>query len=508
MRGGRAGVLVVLTIVIVAGCGARSTLSVGAPSERDAGHVDDAGRDAGHDAGRDAGRDGGAILPCHADRDCTGTVCRASRSFRPIDLAPLPLVCGAADPGAPIGGDCIDRSECDRGLCAIAGACVMPCTRDADCPSGERCREVWVRTGAATMQSVDACTPVVTPPASVRVSGPEPGPTLSATGDTVDDVLPGLGPSALVVWTAPAGTTPFMQAIQTRDAAPRVVYDATVGGPGAPSPRWGVSPTTITDIVTLLAPNGPDTPVLPEGFTVTFGSLGGGETERVVLQRETEGTRYDLDAYLVGGGGWRSEGGRVPPQLARLIDRARAMLVPIGLTIGEVRVHEVVGGLRTRFEVLEGMAGPLGVPPDLAAMYELSAGARRPSAHVFFVRSIDGALGIASGIPGPHAMPGNGASGVAIAVDLTPDEQLPTVIVHEIGHFMGLFHTSEIDGSVSEPLTDTPECRADRDADGDGLLLPMECAGAGVNNVMFWAGQSTDLTPQQGEIMRRALFVQ
>ncbi|HEY8426818.1 MAG TPA: hypothetical protein VIL20_00525, partial [Sandaracinaceae bacterium] len=144
---------------------------------------------------------------------------------------------------------------------------------------------------------------------------------------------------------------------------------------------------------------------------------------------------------------------------------------------------------------------------ELPRLYALSAGGRRPSVHVFFVRSIDGALGIASGIPGPHAMYGTGASGVAIATDAIPPPMLPGVIVHEIGHFMGLFHSSEFDGTVSDPFPDTPECRADRDANGDGFVAPEECFDAGAENLMFWAGTGTSLSPQQGELMRRALFV-
>src|SRR5690606_6859377 len=152
--------------------------------------------------------------------------------------------------------------------------------------------------------------------------------------------------------------------------------------------------------------------------------------ERLVLQRDREGTVIDLDAYLVGGGGWALSGGAVPAPLARAIDDANDILAQVGLTIGEVRMHSIVGALRRDFEVLDGSAGPLEVPPELAPLYRMSAGARRPSVHIFFVRMIDGAAGIASGIPGPHAVPGTGASGVAIAVDVIPDALLGLVMVH------------------------------------------------------------------------------
>ena len=239
-----------------------------------------------------------------------------------------------------------------------------------------------------------------------------------------------------------------------------------------------------------------------------MGSSAPASTQRITLQRDGEGMSFDIDAYLVGGGGWTSVAGRPPRELTSLIADARRVYAGTGLAIGEVRAHQVVGGLARRFAVLNGMSGPAAIPPDLPELYKLSAGARRPSVHIFFVRVIDGALGIASGIPGPHAMPGTGASGVALAVDLTPADQLAMVLVHEVGHFMGLFHTSEQDGSVNDPLPDTPECRASRDVNGDGMLLPTECAGAGADNIMFWAGDGTVISDQQATIMRRALFAQ
>jgi hypothetical protein len=268
-----------------------------------------------------------------------------------------------------------------------------------------------------------------------------------------------------------------------------------------------VGPTTISDVVTLLFPNGPNTPASPMGFSVDLAAERASDTERLLVQRETNGTAFDIDAYLVGGGGWTSPAGGLPRPLSRSLTEVRRILAAIGLSVGEVRVHEVVGMTRRRLEMLEGSAGPLEVPEDLDDLYRLSAGANRPAVHVFFVRTIEGALGVASGIPGPHVLPGTGASGVAIAVDPHPPGELATTIAHEIGHYMGLFHTSELDGAVNEPLTDTPECRADRDADGDGFLLPSECEGAGADHLMFWAGIGERISDQQAELMTRAYFV-
>ena len=76
-----------------------------------------------------------------------------------------------------------------------------------------------------------------------------------------------------------------------------------------------------------------------------------------------------------------------------------------------------------------------------------------------------------------------------------------------MGHFAGLFHTSEDGGRVFEPLTDTPECRAESDLDGDGVLVPDECGAFGATNVMFWAGGGRAVSTQQAELLRRAYYV-
>ncbi|HBQ16843.1 MAG TPA: hypothetical protein DEF51_38825, partial [Myxococcales bacterium] len=335
---------------------------------------------------------------------------------------------------------------------------------------------------------------------------PEPGPVVPGGMDFIDETLPTLGDNALVVWNGQASTTPFMASISTR--MPReVVVDLLDRPADGPAPVWGAGALTITDTVTLLYPNGPNTPDASRGFTVSFGAGARTPLERFVVQRSGEGRVIDVDAYLVGGGDWTARGGRPPAELNRAMADAGAVLRAAGVELGELRVHEVFGALRDDFAVLEGASGPVGVPDELDDMYRLTAGQNRPGLAIFFVRSIEGALGIASGIPGPHVLPGNGASGVAISVDLIPLDEIGLVIAHEVGHYMGLFHTSEIDGQVNDPFPDTEECRIARDRDGDGFLLPSECRGAGADLLMFWAAQAGRISPQQSTVMRRAYFV-
>jgi hypothetical protein len=62
---------------------------------------------------------------------------------------------------------------------------------------------------------------------------------------------------------------------------------------------------------------------------------------------------------------------------------------------------------------------------------------------------------------------------------------------HEVGHYLGLYHTSESDGRLHDPIADTPEC--------DGGTA---CTDA--SNVMFWTGggRRSQLSAGQAAVMR------
>ena len=106
------------------------------------------------------------------------------------------------------------------------------------------------------------------------------------------------------------------------------------------------------------------------------------------------------------------------------------------------------------------------------------------------------AYGVSGGLPGPMGIASswNGVLNflTAHATGTTLNTQLlGETAAHEMGHWLGLYHTSESTGTSFDPLSDTAECPISRDNDSDGKVYPEECDGYGADNVMFWTAWST-----------------
>ena len=121
--------------------------------------------------------------------------------------------------------------------------------------------------------------------------------------------------------------------------------------------------------------------------------------------------------------------------------------------------------------------------------------------NLFFIEDYSGnwsgILGNAAGIPGSMGIANswNGvlssltahASGTTLVTQL-----LGETAAHEMGHQLGLFHTTEKGGTEFDILTDTPECpKSSRDSNSSGTVSAEECDGYGANNIMFWTSWST-----------------
>lgn len=110
--------------------------------------------------------------------------------------------------------------------------------------------------------------------------------------------------------------------------------------------------------------------------------------------------------------------------------------------------------------------------------------------------------GITGGIPGPVLLHGASGSGIAVSVNqLYKGNGIATigaVLAHELGHFLGLMHTTGIKGGDRDPLEDTPVCSA-----LTIVARPWTCPDA--LNAMFpliYARPELTWTPEQIRVLR------
>lgn len=167
--------------------------------------------------------------------------------------------------------------------------------------------------------------------------------------------------------------------------------------------------------------------------------------------------------------------------------------------------------------------------PGTAELVSLGAADR---VNIFFVEGFSdekqGILGVSAGVPGSLGIQGRFNGVVLNALELFPDlsdssslaavsnelriRESAVASIHEIGHFLGLFHTSEKNGKKFDPLSDTSECHLDA-RDGvnpqgvqDRFIDGVECIGFDSRNLMFYELQPNNLTPEISEWQRRIII--
>ncbi len=256
------------------------------------------------------------------------------------------------------------------------------------------------------------------------------------------------------------------------DVEPTAMDRVGVAFPGpAASPNRSVSPAT--GVATTLAPNNPDVAVTPGTWRLRIlaadvdhrpTSTRAGVTALVKRgpSGQTTGS-LPLHLHFTGAHGWTAESARRDPELSRALDRVRAIYASVGISVGEISYQDVSEDFRT---VDDGAR----LGGTLEQMF--ASGRHETGVSVFLVERIIDAFGVsivagvAGGTPGPTLHAGTPRSGVAVATELSPDaDVLGRLIAHEVGHYLGLFHTVEVSGAVDQ-IADTPE-----GPDGDTNLM-------------------------------------
>ena len=140
--------------------------------------------------------------------------------------------------------------------------------------------------------------------------------------------------------------------------------------------------------------------------------------------------------------------------------------------------------------------------PQMNAMRSIAAGSNPRSVKLFIIDTFDeGLLGIAGGIPGPLGQQGLATSAIVVAAGPHGGdaEYMAGTIVHELGHYVGLFHTTESKGGAWDPLGDTPECPGTE-------ITPANCSDG--TNLMFWShspdGEETVISGEQADVFNNS----
>lgn len=473
---------------------------------------------------------------CVSDAPCGALVCAAALQPAPADLAQLPLACGAPSARAAGPGEPCDAADgCDHGVCLLAGACALPCESAQDCGEGQACSRVYARLPTSGYAWLNACVDDVNLPRGANVvrellSG-------AAHGGVDSLTLPPLAARTLYVlehldqtgWPVPPRTSTCRPPLCARSlhTDDRVLFDVDALSASSDGPINPIALGKHVDPLTVWTPNGPRLSAQPRSYELQVESTQPGDLRVTSLAREDTGARLDLNLYYVGARDLAPEGTRGPAPIAAALDEVERIFEPAGITIGELRQTRISGALLTRGAELPDAAASAGfdvlrsqyqVLPQLPELLKLSAGAANVALDVFFVADIDAqggadVGGIAGGTPIAFGMHGTAGSGVAIATDmfLSADDpaRLGRTLAHELGHALGLFHTSEVDGLVIDPLDDTPACTLAQDRDHSGSLDAAECAAHGGDNLMFCTSDAgTQISEQQAAVLRAALILQ
>ncbi|MEM9192103.1 MAG: hypothetical protein AAGF12_23220 [Myxococcota bacterium] len=416
---------------------------------------------------------------CGVATDCAGAVCLTGADFPGGMCTTL----GCETEGCAGGGLCV--SDPATGI----GKCVAACITDGDCRDGYACRD---------FRGVVACHPALAtaPFDAVPLAAGAVSCIGAASGETsiAFEVPADAASYSVVAFGQDGGSVRPL-----RLDAPSGSIDLTQG----PNRFQAVSAAILGFAAPLVVPALPalSNQLEPGPHSVVVAA----ETRNlcVYLVSQADGERIlDLSIYLASVPNLDAASAPDDPAVARMLDTLRQIYAPAGIVIGSVNFIDVE---EPQFAVIESRAA-IG---ELTSLSRPVAGdlESKLSLNVFLVQALDlpeaGVVGISQGIPGPPGLHGTAASGVVFTAELLAmgsnadpllgAEFTGIVLAHEIGHYLGLFHTTENMSAAFDPLDDTPQCETG---------FPDDCPDR--TNLMFpLAGfEARSLTPDQAFVLQ------
>lgn len=182
-----------------------------------------------------------------------------------------------------------------------------------------------------------------------------------------------------------------------------------------------------------------------------------------VVPQMTAGTTLNVNLYFVGVPGVTANSAKNDKDVQAMVNVVKSIYSKMGITARVSNYYAASDSVTKNYQIVR----------DLYDVFNLVATSTSPgnslddqlSVNVFLIQDFNisdapGLLGVSTGIPGMAGMHGTSGSGLVFSTaNLGSDNQtLGQTMAHEIGHFLGLRHTTEHGGSDKDPISDTPSC--------------------------------------------------
>jgi len=386
---------------------------------------------------------------CADDLGCADTeACRLHLSTAPA-TSDVERVCQTASATtAKAGAACRSDGDCHSGLCE-EGRCLALCSDH--CGPGYRCLDTTLERAGRTFTAATCALRLADysldlGPVETTIDG-SPELSFEAPGDSgsitiVLDDAEGLRVAARSLIN-PGGVTLLDTDPATPDLNPGSNYPGTASVLIPSTDRPEVRPSAGRWRLTVGTYD-------PTPFDLSQPVPGRIEHVLVIFEPEAEARgKLDLILHFAPATGLRSTTPTTGPQLSQLLGSVKRLLLgPLGAELGTVETRALAA---THNRVEDG-------DETRAICLESSElGPRGASVNVFIVEALDYTRGHAGGIPGPPGLAHTRASGIVIQ-HLGDWGDTGILLAHELGHFLGLRHTSELAEGITDPIMDTPEC--------------------------------------------------